>query len=121
ATALYEIELQPGVRPASVPRKLATLELRYRTAPAAPARSLPMPATAFVASWNQASVALRLEALAAELADVLARRQPADRLPVLLARARELATAVQGTPRAARLEELIDLIGRTARLLGQAR
>ncbi|HEY0781114.1 MAG TPA: hypothetical protein VGE98_01565, partial [Thermoanaerobaculia bacterium] len=112
------VELQPGVRPVSVPRRLATLELSYRTAGAAPPRSLAVPATAFVASWNQASPALRLEALAAELADVLARRKPADHLPALLARARELAPAVQGTPRAARLDELIELIGRASRLLG---
>jgi Ca-activated chloride channel family protein len=114
-TALYEVKLLDGVDPGA---PLATLRLRYQPAEggAVVETSRTLRAGELARSWDEASPALRLASVVAELAEILrhsywARESdPRD----LLARAQAVSAEFPGDVDVA---ELVGLVGRASRLL----
>jgi hypothetical protein len=113
--ALYEIALAPGAAAADRRTRLATLDASGVSADgvAGEGRAGTVRLSALRPSWEEASPAFRLNAIAAELAVLLSGRalhsEPAD----LLRRARDLRRDLPGD---SRLADLIRLIERTASL-----
>ncbi|HVT16166.1 MAG TPA: hypothetical protein VHQ90_08320 [Thermoanaerobaculia bacterium] len=113
--ALYEIALAPGAAAADRRTLLATLDASGVSADgvAGKGQAGTVRLSALRPSWEEASPAFRLNAIAAELAVLLSgramRSEPAD----LLRRARDLRRDLPGD---SRLAELIRLIERTASL-----
>jgi hypothetical protein len=107
ATVLYAVTLKPGVQPS---QPVLTLHLG--------SAKRDLRAGDLPPSWEKATPDLRLVALAAELAEVL-RGSPAARdadLDDLVRRARAVATALAGTPRAAAAADLVKMAEEVARL-----
>jgi hypothetical protein len=101
---LYEVELRPDASPSAPLANSAKLS--------------PLRVADLASTWKEASPALRLSAVAAELGEILkgSFRAEGGGLNELLRRARELSSDFSGTPRAADVEELATLIERAARL-----
>jgi Ca-activated chloride channel family protein len=119
-TALYEVKLKPG---AGADRPVANLHLRWRSERTGRVREEEklLRLSQLAGSWEQATPALRLASVVAEFAEILkgsfwARGSSLDELARLARR----VSAEQGeSRRAADVRELVDLIGKAARLKGQ--
>lgn len=116
-TALYEVELQPR---AHRWRKLATLQLRYRSESSGKVETVERGVRLrdLAGSWEKASPALRLSSVAAELAEILrgSDRARNNDLAGLEREARALAAELAGTPQGSEVAELARLIAEAARL-----
>lgn len=116
-TALYEIKLLPDVRPREV---LATLRLRYRSAETDKVVEVDreMLVRDLAPDWQAAPSALRLAAVAGELAEILRGSfwaKDGD-LEEVARRARELSGVFADSPEGERVAELAHLAARAARL-----
>jgi hypothetical protein len=116
-TALYEVELKPG---AAADRPVANLHLRWRSEQTGRVREEEklLRVSQLAASWEQATPALRLASVVAELAEILkgsfwARGSSLDELYRLAQR----VSGEQGeSRRAPDVTGLVSLIGKAARL-----
>jgi Domain of unknown function (DUF3520)/von Willebrand factor len=116
-TALYEVKLLPDVRPREV---LATLRLRYRSAETDKVIELDreMLVRDLAPDWQAAPPALRLAAVAGELAEILRGSfwaKDGD-LDEVARRARELSGVFADSPEGERVAELAHLAARAARI-----
>ncbi|HYH45556.1 MAG TPA: von Willebrand factor type A domain-containing protein [Thermoanaerobaculia bacterium] len=116
-TALYEVKLLPDVRPREV---LATLRLRYRSAETDKIVEVDreMLVRDLAPDWQAAPPALRLAAVAGELAEILRGSfwaKDGD-LEEVARRARELSGVFADRPEGERVAELAHLAARAARI-----
>ena len=120
-TALYEVRLKPG---ASADKPLANLHLRWRSERTGRVREEEklLRVMHLARSWEQATPALRLASVVAEFAEILRGSYWAkgSSLDSLFQRAQQVSGEQAGNRRAADIAELVSLIGKAARLRGQA-
>jgi hypothetical protein len=114
--ALYEIELRKNAPRWEQP--VATLHLRYKVPGGASTTETFRRAgfQDFMPAWEQATPALRLATLVAELAEILRDRPRATALGDVARRIQEVASQFPGDPRVTELADLADLAARAARL-----
>ncbi|HYG62665.1 MAG TPA: von Willebrand factor type A domain-containing protein, partial [Thermoanaerobaculia bacterium] len=119
-TALYEIKLQPGIEE-EADRRLASLRLRWRSPETGRVSETETPLMGFhiATGWEAASPALRLAAVVAEMAEILA-GSPAARegsLDTVFQEAQRIGGRFPGD---AEVAEFVSLAGKAARLKGRA-
>ena len=119
-TALYEVKLKPGMRG---DKPLAEIRLRWRSEQSGRVRedSKLLRLSQLSPTWERATPALRLASVVAEFAEILRGSYWArgSNLDGLFRRAQQISGEWAGARRAVDVAELVNLIGKAARLRGK--